>query len=101
MDYGRELEFGYFLVPEAADPARSLQIASLVDRLGYDLIGIQDHPYQPRFFDTLALIGWILSRTDRVRVFADVHEPALLATFMEDVAPAVRERVAAARGRSV
>jgi len=84
VDYGHELEFGYFLVPEAADPAGSLQIASLVDRLGYDLIGIQDHPYQPRFFDTLALIGWILSRTDAVRVFADVHDlplrpPAMLA----------------------
>ncbi len=84
MDYGHELEFGYFLVPEASDPQRGLEVARLVDRLGYDLIGIQDHPYQPRFFDTLALIGWILARTDSVRVFADVHDlplrpPAVLA----------------------
>lgn len=84
VDYGHELQFGYFLVPEAADPAGSLQIASLVDRVGYDLIGIQDHQYQPRCFDTLALIGWILSQTDTVRAFADVHDlplrpPAMLA----------------------
>lgn len=83
-DYGHELEFGYFLVPEAGDPQGDLEIARLVDRLGYDLIGIQDHPYQPRFFDTLALMGWILARTDSVRVFADVHDlplrpPAVLA----------------------
>ena len=52
--------------------------------MGYDLIGIQDHQYQSRCFDTLARIGWILSQTDTVRVFADVHDlplrpPAMLA----------------------
>ena len=83
-DYGHELEFGYFLVPDQDDPARTRELAGMLDDLGYDLIGIQDHPYQSRHFDTLALIGVILGQTSRVRVFPDVanlplRPPALLA----------------------
>ena len=52
--------------------------------LGYDLIGIQDHPYQANHFDALALIGVILGQTERVRLFPDVanlplRPPAVLA----------------------
>src|SRR6266540_885332 len=54
------------------------------DRSGLDLVGIQDHPYQRRFLDTLALIGTLLAETRRVRVFPDVanlplRPPATLA----------------------
>lgn len=76
-DYGHDLEFGYFLVPNHDDPAGLLETARLLDELGYDLIGIQDHPYQPRYFDTFALIATILARTERVRVFPDVANLAL------------------------
>ena len=56
----------------------------MLDRLGYDLVGVQDHPYQPRHLDTLALLGAILTRTASLRVFADVgnlplRPPAVLA----------------------
>lgn len=68
-DYGNELEFGYFLVPDASDPEGVLETAVLTDRLGYDLLGVQDHPYQPRHLDALALLGVILARTSRIRVF--------------------------------
>jgi alkanesulfonate monooxygenase SsuD/methylene tetrahydromethanopterin reductase-like flavin-dependent oxidoreductase (luciferase family) len=68
-DYGHELEFGYFLVPDASDPEGVVETAVLADRLGYDLLGVQDHPYQPRHLDALALVGVILARTTRVRVF--------------------------------
>jgi alkanesulfonate monooxygenase SsuD/methylene tetrahydromethanopterin reductase-like flavin-dependent oxidoreductase (luciferase family) len=71
-DYGNPLEFGYFLVPHAAEPEEVLETAALADRLGYDLLGIQDHPYQRAHFDTLALLGVILARTERVRVFQAV-----------------------------
>jgi alkanesulfonate monooxygenase SsuD/methylene tetrahydromethanopterin reductase-like flavin-dependent oxidoreductase (luciferase family) len=71
-DYGHALEFGYFLVPEAGDPAGVLHTARLADRLGYDLLAVQDHPYQRRHLDTLALLGVILGQTERVRVFQDV-----------------------------
>jgi alkanesulfonate monooxygenase SsuD/methylene tetrahydromethanopterin reductase-like flavin-dependent oxidoreductase (luciferase family) len=56
----------------------------LLDRSGYDLIGIQDHPYQSAHLDTLSLLGVILGQTSSVRVFADVADlpmrsPAVLA----------------------
>lgn len=83
-DYGHDLAFGYFLPPDHDDPPRTLDLAARLDGLGFDLIGIQDHPYQPRHFDTLALIGVILGHTSRVRLFPDVanlplRPPAMLA----------------------
>jgi alkanesulfonate monooxygenase SsuD/methylene tetrahydromethanopterin reductase-like flavin-dependent oxidoreductase (luciferase family) len=74
LDWGRPLEFGFFLDPAADDPTAVLDTARLLDRLGYDLIGIQDHPYQARHLDTLSLLGVILGQTSEVRVFADVHD---------------------------
>jgi alkanesulfonate monooxygenase SsuD/methylene tetrahydromethanopterin reductase-like flavin-dependent oxidoreductase (luciferase family) len=71
-DYGHEIEFGYFPVPDAGDPEGVLETARLADRLGYDLLGVQDHPYQPAHLDSLALLGVILARTERIRVFQDV-----------------------------
>jgi alkanesulfonate monooxygenase SsuD/methylene tetrahydromethanopterin reductase-like flavin-dependent oxidoreductase (luciferase family) len=57
MDYGHPLDFGYFLIPDAADPQGVLETARLADRLGYDLLAIQDHPYQPAHLDALALVA--------------------------------------------
>lgn len=68
-DYGHELEFGYFLVPDAGDPDGVVATAVLADQLGFDFLGVQDHPYQRRHLDALALLGVILARTERVRVF--------------------------------
>ena len=84
LDYGHPLEFGYFLVPDAGDPLGVLETARLLDRLGYDLLGVQDHPYQPRHLDTSSLLAAILAQTESVRVFADVanlplRPPAVLA----------------------
>ena len=83
-DYGREIEFAYFLSPDAGDPVGVVETAQLADRLGYDLLGIQDHPYQRRHLDSLALAGVILARTERIRVFHAVanlplRPPAVLA----------------------
>ena len=82
--YGRPLEFGLSLVPTSADLAVHRQVAARADELGLDLIGIQDHPYQWRFLDTWVLIGDLLARTERVRLFPDVaslplRPPAMLA----------------------
>ena len=84
LDYGHPLEFGYFLVPDAGDPLGVLETARLLDRRGYDLVGIQDHPYQPRHLDTSSVLAAILAQTESVRVFADVgnlplRPPAVLA----------------------
>ena len=71
-DYGHPIEFGYFLTPDASDPGGVLETARLADELGYDLLGVQDHPYQRRHLDALALIGVILGQTERIRVFPAV-----------------------------
>ena len=71
-DYGREVEFGYFPVPDADDYPTLVEHARLADEAGLDLIGIQDHPYQRRFLDTFALISDLAARTSRARFFPDV-----------------------------
>lgn len=68
----RPVEFGVFPAPRADQIAEILKIATIADTDGLDFIGIQDHPYQRRFVDTLALLGWIAATTKRVRVFPDV-----------------------------
>lgn len=83
-DYGRPLEFGVFLTPDAAAPREALRLARAADAAGLDLIGIQDHPYQPRFLDTWTLLATIAGQTERVRLFPDVaclplRPPAMLA----------------------
>ena len=62
MDYGQPVRFGIFLTPEATD--RPLRLAALADELGYDIVGVQDHPYQRRFFDTWTLLTAIAMRTE-------------------------------------
>ena len=83
-DHGRDLEFGYFLTPDADDPARLLAAAQDLDELGFELLGVQDHPYQGRFLDTWTLLSVIAARTSRLRLFPDVaslplRPPAVLA----------------------
>src|SRR2546426_12827682 len=75
LDYGQPLEFAYFLTPDAGDPQGVLETARLVDGLGYDLLAVQDHPYQPRHLDTMSLLAAILAQTTSVRVFAAVWDP--------------------------
>ena len=40
---------------------------------GFELVGIQDHPYQRRFLDTWTLIAFVLAQTSRITVFPDVY----------------------------
>jgi alkanesulfonate monooxygenase SsuD/methylene tetrahydromethanopterin reductase-like flavin-dependent oxidoreductase (luciferase family) len=83
-DYGRNLEFGASVEPLADPPDWAMRIAKAADRTGLDLVGIQDHPYQRRFFDTWTLISTLVPVTERVRFFPDVanlplRPPAMLA----------------------
>ncbi len=72
MDYGQPVQFGVFLTPQALNPDQSLALAALADELGFDLIGVQDHPYQRRFLDTWTLLTAIAMRTEKIHVFPDV-----------------------------
>src|SRR5690606_10284196 len=63
--------------PHHGDPQGTLELAGNLDQLGYDLIGIQDHPYHRDHFDTMSLIATILAQTEQVRLFPDVANLAL------------------------
>jgi hypothetical protein len=83
-DYGHPLLFGSFLTPTAADPEHVVGLAQRSERLGLDLVTVQDHPYQPRFLDTWTLLSYIAARTRSVRLAANVtnlplRPPAVLA----------------------
>jgi alkanesulfonate monooxygenase SsuD/methylene tetrahydromethanopterin reductase-like flavin-dependent oxidoreductase (luciferase family) len=78
------LQFGFFLTPTAGSYPELLKLAQLCDRLGLDLIGVQDHPYQARYFDTWTLIAALAVQTEKIRFFPDVANlplrlPSLLA----------------------
>ncbi|GIG05126.1 LLM class flavin-dependent oxidoreductase [Catellatospora coxensis] len=83
-DYGHELLFGTFITPGADDPDRVVALAELTEAAGLDLATFQDHPYNPGFLDTWTLLSWVASRTQRLRVSANVlnlplRPPAVLA----------------------
>lgn len=82
-DYGRTLEFGISLTPNAADLETIVTSARVADE-SLDLLGAQDHPYQRRFLDTSVLLTWLAAETSRLRLFHDVaclplRPPAMLA----------------------
>ena len=73
-DYGRELTFGYFLIPNAADPL--LDAVREIEARGLDWIGVQDHPYQRRFVDTWMLLGAIAAATTPSGFLSRCGEPS-------------------------
>lgn len=82
-DYDRPLEFGVSLAPSASELEVIFPATEAADQ-GLDFIGVQDHPYQRRFVDTMVLLQAIAVRTERLRVFPDVaclplRPPAILA----------------------
>ena len=86
-DYGHRIEFGVFTTPSAQASAHVVQIATLADREGLDLVTFQDHPYQPRFLDTWTLLSFLAARTSHVHLAANVlnlplRPPAVLARAM-------------------
>jgi alkanesulfonate monooxygenase SsuD/methylene tetrahydromethanopterin reductase-like flavin-dependent oxidoreductase (luciferase family) len=84
LDYGRPIEFGLSLIPDAGEYASLARVTRVADELGFELAGFQDHPYQRRFLDTWTLISALGSQTSRIRLFPDVanlplRPPAVLA----------------------
>lgn len=82
-DYGRPLEFGISLAPNATDLDLIVEATRTADE-SLDLIGLQDHPYQRRFLDTSVLLTTLAAVTSRIRLFHDVaclplRPPATLA----------------------
>ena len=78
------LELGISITPNWLNQDEVLRLAKVADEAGLDLVGIQDHPYQWRFYDTWTLIAYLAGRTSRVRFFPNVtslplRPPAVLA----------------------
>jgi alkanesulfonate monooxygenase SsuD/methylene tetrahydromethanopterin reductase-like flavin-dependent oxidoreductase (luciferase family) len=78
------LQVGVFVVPDAIDRERTVAQFVAADEAGLDVVGVQDHPYQRRFFDTWTLLSYVAARTERVRLVPDVaslplRPPAMLA----------------------
>ena len=79
-----DVRLGIFTVPDATDPDATIAQVLAAEGSGLDLVGIQDHPYQWRFFDTWTLLAYLAGRTQRVRLLPDVinlplRQPAVLA----------------------
>ncbi len=84
MNYGHPLQFGVFLTPSAGDPERVVELAIRAEALGYDLVTVQDHPYQPAHLDAWTLMSWLAGRTTRIGIAANVlnlplRDPTVLA----------------------
>jgi hypothetical protein len=71
-DYGRELQFGAFVPPLAAQADDVLELARLADVVGLDLVTFQDHPYQSSFLDTWTLLAVVAAQTANVRLAPNV-----------------------------
>lgn len=66
------LKVGVFIVPDATNGMATVDQIIEADRSGLDIVAIQDHPYQWRYFDTWTLLSYAAGRTERVRLVPDV-----------------------------
>jgi alkanesulfonate monooxygenase SsuD/methylene tetrahydromethanopterin reductase-like flavin-dependent oxidoreductase (luciferase family) len=84
MGANQAARFGISVVPRWESQDEILDVVSIADRAGLELVGIQDHPYQWRFHDTWTLIAFLAGRTQQISFFPDVaslplRPPAILA----------------------
>ncbi len=78
------IEFGMSINPSWQEQEEIVRLVQLGEEGGVDLVGVQDHPYQWRFYDTWTLLSYLGGVTSRIRFFPDVvclplHPPAMLA----------------------
>jgi alkanesulfonate monooxygenase SsuD/methylene tetrahydromethanopterin reductase-like flavin-dependent oxidoreductase (luciferase family)/hemerythrin-like domain-containing protein len=83
-DYGHPVRFGAFITPDATNADRTVGLARTADRLGLDVLGVQDHPYHAGFLDTWTFLSALARDTERIILFPDVanlplRPPAVLA----------------------
>ena len=70
----RRVEFGANIDPAADSYAEAVRLAKLADRLGFEFIGVQDHPYQHRFLDTWTMLASLVPQTEQVRFLPNVAD---------------------------
>jgi alkanesulfonate monooxygenase SsuD/methylene tetrahydromethanopterin reductase-like flavin-dependent oxidoreductase (luciferase family) len=84
MDYGHDLSFGFSIDPVVHGLGEAFDLAQQADRLGLDLLAVQDHAYQPTHLDNWTLLTYLSAATQRIAVMPDVadlqlRQPAMLA----------------------
>src|SRR6516162_8104475 len=80
----RPVAFGLNVDPNTGGLAIAARIAAIADAAGLEYAGVQDHPYNPDFVDTLTHITWLAAHTSHVHLFPNVADlplrpPAMLA----------------------
>ena len=93
-----DVKLGIFVVPDATDPDSTIEQIVAADHAGLDLIGVQDHPYQRRFFDTWTLLAYAAGRTERLRLVPDVINLPLRLPSVPAKSMASLDVLAAGRG---
>jgi alkanesulfonate monooxygenase SsuD/methylene tetrahydromethanopterin reductase-like flavin-dependent oxidoreductase (luciferase family) len=68
----RPAAFGLNVDPNTGGLAIAGRIAAIADSAGLEYVGIQDHPYNRDFLDTLTVITWLAGRTSTVHLFPNV-----------------------------
>lgn len=91
------LAFAAFITPSAGAVERTVQLAILSETVGFDIVAVQDHPYQDRFLDCWTLLTWIAARTERVLVMSSVLNLAIRSPAMVAKEAASLERLSGGR----
>src|SRR6266851_1473927 len=73
-DYGQPITFGLSLIPSADHLRETTKLAQVADAAGLEYLAIQDHAYNPEFFDVWTLITYLAAETDRISFFPDVAD---------------------------
>src|SRR5919197_4510682 len=97
-DYGRSVQFGVSVTPDANDLEQMTALVDAAEQTGLDLVGVQDHAYNPQFVDTWTLLAFLAARTERVRFFPDVADLALRPPAMLAKAAASLDRLSGGGG---
>ncbi len=96
-DFGLSLQFGVSVTPDGSDLEQTTALVDTADQTGLDLVGVQDHAYNPQFLDTWTLLAFLAARTERVRFFPDVADLALRPPAMLAKAAASLDRLSGGR----
>jgi alkanesulfonate monooxygenase SsuD/methylene tetrahydromethanopterin reductase-like flavin-dependent oxidoreductase (luciferase family) len=92
-----QVRLGIFIAPDATDAESTMEQILAADQTGLEFVGVQDHPYQWRFFDTWTLLAYAAGRAEHVRFVPDVlNLPLRLPTL---VAKAVASLAVLSAGR--
>ncbi|MBQ1048751.1 LLM class flavin-dependent oxidoreductase [Micromonospora sp. C51] len=97
-DHGHPITFGVSLDPSAENLAATRRVAQSAVDGGFDLLAVQDHPYQPGHLDSWTMISHLAAETDRVSFLTDVADlqlrpPTMLAKAAASLSVMTRGRV--------